>query len=113
MLFNSVPFVILLAITFALYYAPFLRVWQVLILIAASFVFYAYEQPLLLLLLITSIAINVLTSYWIAIDRPSRRRLWAVVGVTLNLGLLLFFKYSPLFAKIFLGGATTSPGRFF
>ena len=112
MLFNSVPFVILLAITFALYYAPFLRAWQVLILIAASFVFYAYEQPVLLTLLVVSIAINVLTSYWIAIDRPSRRRFWAIVGVTLNLGLLLFFKYSPLFAKIFLGGATTSPGRF-
>jgi len=112
MLFNSVPFVILLAITFALYYAPFLRAWQVLILVAASFVFYAHEQPLLLLLLIASIAINVLTSYWIAIDRPSRRRFWAITGVTLNLSLLLFFKYSPLFAKVFLGGAETSLGHF-
>jgi alginate O-acetyltransferase complex protein AlgI len=112
MLFNSVPFVILLAITFALYYARFLRAWQVLILVAASFVFYAYEQPVLLSLLIASIAINVLTSYWIAVDQPSRRRFWAISGVTLNLSLLFFFKYSPLFAKVFLGGAATSPGRF-
>lgn len=62
MLFNSIPFVALVAVTFALYYLPFLRRWQIQILITASFVFYAYEAPLLLLLLLASIAINVTTS---------------------------------------------------
>src|SRR5947199_7762263 len=101
MLFNSVPFVVLVAVTFAIYYAPFLRArsWQVLVLIFASFVFYGYGQPKLLLLLVASIAINVLTSYWIAVDRPSRRRLWAVTGITLNLALLVFFKYAGLLAN--------------
>lgn len=112
MLFNSFPFVVLVAITFALYYAPFTRHLQILILIAASFIFYAYGQPALLSLLIASIAINVLTSYWIAVDRPSRRRLWAVIGVTLNLGLLVFFKYGGLFATMLPGGRATSIGHF-
>src|SRR3954447_10537942 len=112
MLFNSIPFVILVLVTFGLYYIPFLRRGQVLVLIAASFIFYAYERPSLLLLLLASIAINVVTSYFVAVDKVSRQRLWAVLGVVLNLGLLLFFKYSPLFANTFMGGGSTSLGRF-
>src|SRR5438046_6496670 len=98
MLFNSVVFVILVLVTFGFYYLPWMRRWQVLVLVAASFVFYAYERPILLLLLLASIAINVVTSYFVAVDKVSRQRLWAVLGVALNLGLLLFFKYGPLFA---------------
>jgi len=112
MLFNSIPFVILVLVTFGLYYIPFMRRGQVLVLIAASFIFYAYERPSLLLLLLASIAINVVTSYFVAVDKVSRQRLWAVLGVVLNLGLLLFFKYSPLFANTFMGGGSTSLGRF-
>src|SRR5205085_6309067 len=109
---NSVPFLILVTITFGLYYLPLNRRVQVHILTAASFVFYAYEQPVLLFLLLASIVINVVTSYLIAVDARSRQRFWAVLGVALNLGLLLFFKYSPLFARTFLGGASTSAGQF-
>ena len=112
MLFNSSIFVLLVAVTFALYYLPFIRRWQVQVLIAASFIFYAYERPILLLLLLASIVINVVTSYLVATDEPSRQRLWAVLGVALNLALLLFFKYGPLFAKSFFGGATTDIGQF-
>jgi alginate O-acetyltransferase complex protein AlgI len=112
MLFNSVIFVFLVAIAFIVYYLPFMHRWQLHVLIAASFIFYAYEQPSLLSLLVASIAINVVTSYLIAVDQPSRQRLWAVLGVALNLGLLLFFKYSPLFARTFFGGATTDVGHF-
>ena len=112
MLFNSIPFVILVLVTFGLYYLPFLRRWQVLLLVASSFIFYAFERPILLLLLLASIAINVVTSYFVAVDKVSRQRFWAVLGVVLNLGLLLFFKHGPLFATSFLGGAATSLGRF-
>jgi alginate O-acetyltransferase complex protein AlgI len=112
MLFNSIPFAILVAITFAIYYLPFMRRHQVIVLVVASFVFYAYERSILLLLLLASILINVVTSYFVAVDKVSRQRLWAVLGVVLNLGLLLFFKYSPLFAKSFLGGDATSVGHF-
>ena len=112
MLFNSFPFAALLLATFILYYLPFMQRWQLYILTAASFVFYAWEQPILLLLLLTSIAINAVTSYFVATDKVSRQRFWAVVGVALNLGLLLFFKYSPLFARTFAGGTKTSLGHF-
>jgi alginate O-acetyltransferase complex protein AlgI len=70
-------------------------------LIGSSFVFYAYGQPGLLLLLLASISINVVTSYQIAQGSRARRKFWAVLGVALNLGLLLFFKYGPLVARTF------------
>jgi alginate O-acetyltransferase complex protein AlgI len=84
----------------------------VLVLTAASFVFYAWEQPWLLTLLIASIAINVVTSYRVAKSGPARQRFWAIAGVTLNLALLLFFKYGPLAANSFFGGSATSVGHF-
>src|SRR5436853_7194255 len=112
MLFNSVIFTFLVVVTFALYYLPFIARWQIYVLIVASFIFYSYEQPVLLLLLLVSIAINVVTSYFVAVDRPQRQRLWAVTGVGLNLAVLLFFKYGPLFANSFFGGAKTDLGRF-
>jgi len=112
MLFNSAIFIVLLTVTFILYYLPFIRAWQIHVLVAASFIFYAYERPVLLFLLLASIAINVVTSYLIAVDEPKRQRFWAIAGVVLNVALLLFFKYSPLFAKTFLGGANSDLGRF-
>src|SRR3954463_3979707 len=112
MLFNSVIFAFLVAVTFVLYYLPFISRWQIYVLIVASFIFYSYELPILLTLLLASIAINVITSYLVAVDRPQRQRLWAIAGVALNLGLLLFFKYGPLFANSFFGGARTDLGRF-
>ena len=112
MLFNSVIFTFLVAVTFALYYLPFVSRWQIYVLIVSSFIFYSYEQPVLLLLLLASIAINVITSYLVAVDKPQRQRLWAVIGVALNVGVLLFFKYGPLFANSFFGGAKTDLGRF-
>jgi alginate O-acetyltransferase complex protein AlgI len=109
MLFNSWVFVLLVITTMLVYYLPLPAGWQPLVLTAASFVFYAYDQPVLLALLLASILINVVTSYFVARDRVGRRRFWALLGVGLNLALLLFFKYSPLFAKTFLHDVT-SPG---
>jgi alginate O-acetyltransferase complex protein AlgI len=62
MLFNSWEFLILLLVTVPLYYLPMggsrRRVWQVSLLLAASAVFYAWEEPRLLLLLAFSCVAN-------------------------------------------------------
>ncbi len=101
MLFNSYIFVLLLFVTFALYYVPLFRSAQIHLLIAASFVFYGYSQPGLLFLLIASIAINAVTSYRVMrAENLVQKRLWAIAGVGLNLGILGFFKYSPLLARL-------------
>lgn len=111
MLFNSFAFVVLLLITFALYYAPRMSRLQVPVLIISSMIFYAYNQPVLLLLLLLSIAINIFTSYAVTYGNPNFRKVYAILGVVLNLSILLFFKYSPLFGKT-LFQETSSIGEF-
>lgn len=110
MLFNSIPFLLLLVPAWLLYYAPFMQRFQLHVIIAASFVFYAYNAPLLLLLLIGSVAINILASHAVVFGRPAWRRTYATLGVVLNLGILIFFKYSPLIGRTFFPG--TGIGEF-
>jgi len=110
MLFNSVPFLLLVIPTLLLYYAPFMRSFQLHVLIAASFIFYAYNAPMLLLLLIASVAINIAASHAVVFGKPELRRTYATAGVVLNLGILVFFKYSPLIGRTFL--PDTSIGEF-
>ncbi len=100
MLFNSIPFIYLVIITFGIYYLPFLRKFQSITLIGASFVFYAWNHPYLLLLLIFSIFINTLGSYKVSHAKFSNsQRLFAVVTVVLNLVILATFKYAGLIGK--------------
>jgi len=104
-LFNSVPFVLLALATLLLYYLPFMRRWQLHVLIAASFMFYAWSMPWLLLLLVGSIAINVWASHRVVFGEQRLRRFHATLGVVLNLALLVFFKYSPLIGRSFFAGS--------
>jgi alginate O-acetyltransferase complex protein AlgI len=111
MLFNSFAFVILLLITFVLYYTPGLSKIQILILVISSLIFYGYNQPALVLLLLISVAINIFSSYYVTYGNPRNRRMWATLGVALNLSILVFFKYSPLIGKTFFK-APDSIGEF-
>ena len=61
MLFNSWEFLVLLLVTLPLYYLPLRRgriVWQVSLLLVSSAIFYAWEEPRLLLLLGASCLLN-------------------------------------------------------
>lgn len=111
MLFNSFTFAGLFLITFLLYYTPALSKWQVHILIVSSLIFYSYDQPGLVLLLLFSAGLNTLVSYYIVTGRPAWRKPIALVGVALNLLVLIFFKYSPLVARLFFA-SDNSVGRF-
>ncbi len=101
MLFTSSIFIVLVIITFVLYYIPLFRKQQVSLLIISSLLFYSYNQPILVLLLLFSVSINIVSSYYIVYGNPNNKKQYAIAGVALNIGLLLFFKYSPLFAKTF------------
>lgn len=105
MLFNSYIFIILLVITFGLYYIPKLRRYQILILIIASLLFYSYDQFEFVLLLLGSAGINIFTSYYVVYGKVKRKKALALTGVIANLCILAFFKYSPLISKTFLDPA--------
>jgi alginate O-acetyltransferase complex protein AlgI len=101
MLFNSFIFIELVFVTFVLYYLPRFSKYQVHILIFASLLFYSYGDPELLTLLICSVAINAITSYYVVYGQPRYRKLTATLGLVSNLSILAFFKYSPLIAHTF------------
>jgi alginate O-acetyltransferase complex protein AlgI len=111
MLFNSFGFLLLLSVTFLIYYIPALKQMQLPVLITASLIFYSYSQPTLVFLLLTSVIINIFSSYYITYGPARLRKFYAIAGVALNLSLLLFFKYSPLFGKTFFN-ETDSVGQF-
>ena len=88
-------------ITLVLFYNKYLYKYQIHILIISSFIFYAYGQPILVLLLFLSASINAIISYFIYFEsRKKRKKLYAVIGVIFNLSILSFFKYSPLFGRM-------------
>ncbi len=101
MLFNSFIFIALLLITLVFYYLPVFSKLQVPILIISSLIFYAYQAPYLLLLLLASAGINIFTSYKVAYGPPNMRRFYATTGIVINLLILATFKYSPLLANTF------------
>lgn len=101
MLFNSFSFIGLVIFTFVIYYSQRLQKTQILTLILSSFIFYAWNNPILLLLLIFSCSVNIITSYKVVYGSLSKRKTFATVGVVVNLLMLAFFKYSGLIALSF------------
>jgi alginate O-acetyltransferase complex protein AlgI len=93
MTLTSWPFVAFVAVTFALYYLPVLRQWQVQFLVLASLCFYGALQPQLLGLPVAA----VLGTYCFLRVAIERRTLGLAAGIAFNLGLLALFKYRFLF----------------
>lgn len=56
-------------------------------------------------------SVNILSSYYVTYGNPDHRKLYATLGVVLNLAILIFFKYSPLFGRT-LFQETNSIGEF-
>lgn len=103
MLFNSSTFAVFFFLTFLVYYLFPNKALQVPILILASFIFYAWNSPILLTLLLISILINTITSFQVAHTSQKKFRFfWAFLGVFTNLFILGLFKYGGLFTKFFL-----------
>lgn len=94
MIFNS--------ITFVVFFAAFLVIWSLplgwttrrVILLVASYLFYASWSPPFVALLWISTLVDYFTAGWIAREeRPSARRFALIISLTANLGMLGFFKY--------------------
>ncbi|MEQ8352909.1 MAG: MBOAT family O-acyltransferase [Leptospiraceae bacterium] len=94
MLFNSLTFVVFLAIVIGLYYM--VRPWPMRkgILLVASYAFYAAWNPPFVLLLWGSTLVDWYVAKGIAATRnQSKKRVLVVISLITNLGLLAFFKY--------------------
>lgn len=93
MLFNSIEFLIFLPIVVILYFAcPYRYRW--ILLLAASYYFYAAWKLEYLVLIIISTLISYLAA--IQLHKPehqAKRTLFLLIGVCTNLGILFAFKY--------------------
>ncbi len=94
MLFNSLTFLVFFVVVFALHAR--LRGWSARknVLLVASYLFYAAWNPPYVVILIFSTVLD----WWLArrLDQsldPKRRKLWLVLSLVGNLGLLAYFKY--------------------
>lgn len=71
------------------------------LLIVASLVFYAYGEPIYVLLMIFSSVLNYLCALWVGRNSDKKSRIALAVTVVINMGILAVFKYSGLFISTF------------
>ncbi len=104
MVFNSYTFVIFFAIVLGLYYSPISWHAKKLMLTGASYLFYAAWNPPFVLLLMFSTVVDWELSQRIYYSTSIKlRRLYLVISLCVNLGLLGFFKYSMFLLGSFTG----------
>ena len=105
MLFNSVEFIfVFLPIALFVHFsaARLGDVYAVCATVLSSLFFYAWWKPPYVLLLLTLL----LASFWLGktiFSNPGRSRVYAFIGVILNLGVLAYYKYAGFLGSIFSG----------
>ena len=97
MLFNSLAFLAFFPIVTILYFLTPHR-WRWLLLLAASCVFYMAFIPVYILILVFTIVIDYFAGLGIAGATGARRRLFLVMSIVANVGVLAVFKYVDFFA---------------
>ena len=100
MVFSSLTFLcIFLPVVLALYYLlPTLRIRNVL-LIVVSLLFYAYGEPVYVLLMIASIIINYIFGRLLGTENKKKRQWILAIAVIINIGLLVVFKYLDMMVQ--------------
>ena len=112
MTFDSLTFAVFLTILFGL--VALTRGWQARKgeLLAASYLFYAAWNPVFIFLLVISTVVDWYAARFMhASVTRGKRRLWLVVSLVVNLGLLAWFKYAGFLTEnfnLFLGAV--APG---
>ena len=104
MLFNSFVFIFaFLPITFLVYFGlNRMRHYTTakIALVVASLYFYAFFNWSYLPIIISSILVNYLVASRMKMDdKPWLRKLWMVVGVAFNIGMIGYFKYFDFFIE--------------
>jgi alginate O-acetyltransferase complex protein AlgI len=97
MIFTSYDFLVFFIVVFSLYWLARRRQWQNILLLVASYVFYAWVHPWYALML----GLSTLADYGLALAiarTRTRSRLFLTLSLVLNLGLLGFFKYYNFFS---------------
>ena len=116
MYFHTLPFLIFFLIVYPTYLAIKNTKLRLPFLLATSYVFYAWLNPLYLVLIAYSTALDYFVVMRMA--KSPRRKLWLAISIINNLGLLGFFKYAAfvtdnvnfLFSSLNIPYEVPSPG---
>ena len=101
MVFSSSIFLFgFLPITFLFYFVVFRksRLWQNILLLAVSLFFYAWGEPLFVLILLLSITFSWLCGVMIDKTRGKYDKFWLIIGIIFSILILFTFKYLNFFA---------------
>lgn len=98
MLFSSLTFLyIFLPLLCVLYFVIKDSTWRRIILTVFSLIFYSWGEPVFVLLMIGSVAVNYFSGRLIAMtDDRNKKKAYMLISVILNLVILGMFKYIPL-----------------
>ncbi|MBQ8912429.1 MAG: MBOAT family protein [Lachnospiraceae bacterium] len=99
MVFSSVIFLTaFLPLTFILYYLPFSIKYKNAVLIIMSLLFYSFGEPVYIFLMLGSVIMNYLFGRLLG-KTEGKRKLWLILSVVFNIGLLGVFKYTGFFIE--------------
>src|SRR5215216_4102309 len=92
MVFNSLVFIVFFIIVTALFFIlPHKFRWA--LLLTASCYFYMYFLPIYILILGFTIVVDYFAGFYIAKNEGKRRKLYLILSLIANIGVLAFFKY--------------------
>ena len=96
MIFSSIPFLFFFFPVFLLLYYIMSFKYKNLILLVFSLIFYAWGEPVYILLMIFSSVVDYLNGLLIEKnkDNKNKKRLFLIFSIVINLSLLGFFKYT-------------------
>ncbi len=99
MVFSSLPFLfIFMPITFILYYIVKGNKAKNIILMIASLIFYAWGEPIYIILMIITSLVNYLSGI-IMEKYPRKRKITLITTISISLFLLGFYKYGNFFIE--------------
>ncbi len=99
MLFNSIDFLFFFLTVFTIYWTISLK-YKWIILLICSYFFYAYWNPVYIILLFLSTFIDYFFSlYFTSSSNPFKKKIGISISLILNFGLLFSFKYYNFFIE--------------
>ena len=101
MVFSSIPFLFFFFPIFLIFYYIMPKRWKNYILLLFSLVFYAWGEPVYILLMIFASAVDygnglLMTKFG---DTKKKRKIFLLFSVFINLSMLGFFKYADFFIE--------------
>ena len=104
MVFSSLTFLLLFfPLTLILCFARRDINWRNGVLLVASLIFYAWGEPVWVLAMVASTAVNYYCARrMVKIKKKALRRQWMILGVAVSAAILFIFKYSAFFINALL-----------